>query len=80
MQTYGRPISLSIYIGVEVAPDSRIIFSKGKRQEPLTFAWDKAPEIDYESVLDAHTLHMQYATTIHRVPVVNMIAKEIYPR
>lgn len=38
MQTYGRPISLSIYTGVEVVLDSRIIFSKEKRQEPLTFA------------------------------------------
>lgn len=80
MQTYGRPISLSIYIGVEVASDSRIIFSKGKRQEPLTFAWDKATKIDYESVLDAHTSHTQYATSILRDPVVNMKAKEIYPR
>lgn len=80
MQTYGRPISLSIYIGVEVVLDSRIIFSKEKRQEPLTFAWNKVPKIDHESVLDAHTLHMQYATSIHRIPVVNMIPKEIYPR
>lgn len=80
MQTYGRPISLSLYIGAEVAPDSRIIFSKGKRQEPLTCAWDKAPKIDYESVPHAHILHMQYATSIHGIPVVNMIAKEAYPR
>lgn len=80
MQTYGRPISLSIYIGVEVVLDSRIIFSKEKKQEPLTFAWNKAPKIDYESVLDAHTLHMRYATSTHRAPVVNMIPKEIYPR
>lgn len=72
MEAYGRPISLSIYIGVEVALDSSIISSKEERQVPLTFPWDKAPEIDYESVLDAHNLHMQYAITIHRVPLVNI--------
>lgn len=77
MQAYGTPISLSIYIEVEVASDSRIIFSKGNRQEPLTFAWDKATKIDYESALDAHTLHTQCATSILRDPLVNMRAKEI---